>query len=72
MKLPAVEPYDVCQTCKAEMLALAAVATGLWWCPKCGTLATVADQWVPKDWTPVLASISTEITTLQELPEGPK
>lgn len=47
MKLPAVKPYDVCQNCKAEMFELADTKTSLWWCPKCGTLATVADQWVP-------------------------
>lgn len=51
MRLPAIEPYSQCQNCKAEMLELGVLIAGLWWCSKCGTLATVRDQWVPKEKT---------------------
>lgn len=50
MKLPAVEPFDVCQACKAEMVPLV-VDGGAWWCSKCGTLAAGKNQWVPEDST---------------------
>lgn len=75
MKLPAIEPFDQCQNCQAEMVPLV-VDGGAWWCSKCGTLAAGKNQWVPKSRVETILLARLEAAnkrlTEKELPEGPK